>query len=78
MQHRSTSSWQAYYKRVYRESTSALKAHFTGLDGQFSPPPPGSCIPTLQNEMTVHHSFDFAQQVIIHYLITHVQHLATI
>ena len=32
-------------------------------DGNFKQPSTGSCIPTLQNEMTVHYSFDFAQQV---------------
>ena len=52
---------RAYYKKVCKDSTSALKSCFTA-DGNFLPPPPGSCCP-LQNEMTVHYSFDFAHQV---------------
>ena len=57
------SAERAYYKDACKASTTALKACFTGPDGNFTPPSTGSCIPTLQNEMTVHYSFDFAQQV---------------
>ena len=54
---------RAYYKTVCKQSAMALKSVFTDASGHFIVPPPGSCIPGLQHDITVHYSFDFAQQV---------------
>ena len=54
---------QVYYKDACKASTTVLKACFTGPDGNFKPPSTVACIQPLQSEMTVHYSFDFAQQV---------------
>ena len=39
-----------------------MKEHFT-KDGNFSPPSPHCSLAPLSNNITVHYSFDFAQQV---------------
>ena len=60
----------AYYKTVCKHSAiMTLKSVFTDASGHslyhllFIVPPPGSCIPGLQHDITVHCSFDFAQHV---------------
>ena len=53
---------RSYFRTVVKQSKDAVKAHFT-IDGSFSPPPPQSHILPLANSITVHYSFDFAQQV---------------
>jgi len=52
-----------YYKEVRKKSATALKTHFAGPNNSFSSPPSDCHIPPLQNDITVHYSFDFAPHV---------------
>jgi len=52
-----------YYKEVCKKSATALKTYFAGPNDSLSPPQPDCHIPHLQNDITVHYSFDFAKQV---------------
>ena len=56
---------RAHYKSVCDECKESIRAHFV-VDGQFTPPAPSSHTPANTNDITVHYSFDYAQQV--HYL----------
>ena len=60
---------RTYYKTVCKQSAMVLKLVFTDASGHFIVPPPGSCIPGLQHDITVHYSFDFAQQVMTNCLL---------
>ena len=44
-------------------SARSVRSHFITEDGEFSPPPLSSSIPHNSKEITVHYSFDYAQQV---------------
>ena len=48
------------YSSACKDSKSDLIALFT--NGTFQPPPPGSRVPPLSHDTTVHYSFDMAQQ----------------
>ena len=50
------------FRCVVKDSTDAVKEFFTTND-VFTPPPIHCCLPPLTNNITVHYSFDFAQQV---------------
>ena len=53
---------RSLYKEVLDESKRQTQAHFL-LEGKFTPPPPHAMIVPASNNITVHYSFDFAQQV---------------
>ena len=55
---------RSHYKSICEECKESVRAHFV-IDGKFAPPPPSSRIPCNSNNIKVHYSFDFAQQ--IHY-----------
>ena len=50
------------YKKEVKRSRKDVHAHF-GQDGVFVPPTPNGVIAPATNHITVHYSFDFAQQV---------------
>ena len=50
------------YKNEVERSRKNVHAHF-GQDGVFVPPTPNGVIAPATNHITVHYSFDFAQQV---------------
>ena len=53
---------RSLYRDACKSSREALKAAFTEGD-LFQPPPPLSYSPPKSHQMTVHYSFDMAQQV---------------
>ena len=53
---------RSLYKEALDESRRQTQAHFL-LEGRFAPPPPRSMIAPATNNIMVHYSFDFAQQV---------------
>ena len=53
---------RSLYKEALDESKRQTQAHFL-LEGKFTPPPPHAMIAPASNNITVHYSFDFAQQV---------------
>lgn len=55
---------RSFYKTLCKTSTSTLKTHF-GEDLQ-QLPPPGAMVPVNTHKITVHYSFDMAQQVKIY------------
>ena len=55
---------RSFFRTAVHESKVAVKSTFT-VNGVFSPPPPQSVTRPLSHSITVHYSFDFAQQ--IHY-----------
>ena len=57
-------SERSLYKSLCKTSTSTLKTHF-GEDLQ-QLPPPGSMVPVNTHNITLHYSFDMAQQVKIY------------
>ena len=57
-----TTKERSYYRSQCKESKRVVHETFTKND-QFLPPPPYSSLPPLQNDITVHFSFDMAQQV---------------
>ena len=50
------------YRNACKSSREALKDAFTSED-LFQPPPPSSYSPPKSQPITVHYSFDMAQQV---------------
>ena len=50
------------YREVCKSSRDTLKATYS-TDGVLQPPPPRSAIPPCSEQMTMHYSFDMAQQV---------------
>ena len=57
-------SARAHYRTLCKESKATLREVFT--QDKFNPPPPHSSLPPLSNPITVHYSFDMAQQVLVH------------
>jgi len=55
---------RSHYRTLCKDSKSILKETFT-QEGTFNPPPPHSSLPPLSNPITVHYSFDMAQQVCV-------------
>ena len=53
---------RAQYKAICEECKESVKAHFV-INGEFTPPPPCSDTPCNSNDIKVHYSFDYAQQV---------------
>ena len=53
---------RAQYKAVCEECKESVQAHFV-TNGEFTPPPPWSRTPCNSNNIKVHYSFDYAQQV---------------
>ena len=53
---------RSYYKTLCDTCRVEVKQHFT-VDGQFQAPPLFSRIPPNSNDIQVHYSFDYAQQV---------------
>ena len=53
---------RSLYKQALDESKRQTQAHFL-LEGKFTPPPPHAMIAPASNDILVHYSFDFAQQV---------------
>lgn len=53
---------RANYKSTCESCKESVRSHFT-IDGKFSPPPPLSRTPPNSNKISVHYSFDYAQQV---------------
>ena len=49
------------YRSACKDSKSELIALFTS-NGTFQPPPPGSVVPPLCHDITVHYGFHMAQQ----------------
>ena len=54
---------RSYYRNICEESKENIQQLFTSA-GEFQPPAPGTMIPPLQNNTTIHYSFDMAQQVL--------------
>lgn len=52
----------AHYKSTCEDCKKKILAYFTTGD-IFTPPPPYACIPCNSNNIKVHYSFDYAQQV---------------
>ena len=55
------------YRSACKDSKSELITLFT--NGTFRPPPPGSAVPPLSHDTTVHYSFDMAQQASYYHCI---------
>ena len=53
---------RAQYKATCEECKESVRAHFV-TNGEFTPPPPCSRTPFNTNDIKVHYSFDYAQQV---------------
>lgn len=53
---------RSFYKTTCDECKASVKSHFT-IDGKFQPPSLSSNIPVNSNDIKVHYSFDYAQQV---------------
>ena len=53
---------RTYYKSTCEECKKSVHAHFL-TNGEFTPPPPSSCILCNSRDIKVHCSFDYAQQV---------------
>ena len=53
---------RSFYKTTCDECKESVMSHFT-VDDQFQPPPMSSNIPANSNNIKVHYSFDYAQQV---------------
>ena len=53
---------RSHFRCVVKSSKETVLKHFTS-NNTFDPPAPNSCLPPLSNDITVHYSFDFAQQV---------------
>ena len=53
---------RSLYREALDESRRQTQAHFL-LEGKFTPPPPHGMIAPASNNIMVHYSFDFAQQV---------------
>ena len=53
---------RSYFRTVVKTSKDEVKEHFT-ISGCFTPPSPHCCLPPSSLDVTVHYSFDFAQQV---------------
>lgn len=49
-------------REFYKDCKESIQAHFLS-DGKFAPPLPDACIPCNSNDIKVHYSFDYAQQV---------------
>ena len=58
---------RSMYRSACKESKSNLIALFK--NGTFNPPPPGSAVPPLCHDTTVHYSFDMAQQASYYHCI---------
>ena len=52
---------RSYYRSACKQGRSDLEALFSS-NGSFQPPPPASALRPLCNDITVHFSFDMAQQ----------------
>ena len=55
---------RSYYRSVVQKSKEDVKKAYSQT-GEFIPPSPSSCLMPNSNDLTVHYSFDFAQQ--LHY-----------
>ena len=53
---------RSLYKEALDKSKRQTQAHFLS-EGKFTPPPPHAMIAPASNDILVHYSFDFAQQV---------------
>ena len=53
---------RAHYRDAIDSAKKALQATFT-IDGQLCVPPVHACLPTSSHDITMHFSFDMAQQV---------------
>ena len=53
---------RSYYRSLVHTSKTDVKDYFSE-EGVFMPPAPNCRLPSNSNEITVHYSFDFAQQV---------------
>ena len=53
---------RSFYKSICDECKESIRAHFV-TNGEFSPPPLAASIPLNSNDIKVHYSFDYAQQV---------------
>lgn len=53
---------RSFYKTTCDECRDSVRAHFT-VDGRFQPPSLSSKIPANSNNIKVHYSFDYVQQV---------------
>ena len=51
------------YSAALEDSKRQVRGTFKSSDGSFSPPSLNCKIPAASNNITVHYSFDFAQQV---------------
>ena len=54
---------RSYYRNICEESKKNIQQLFTSA-GEFQPPVPGTIIPPLHNNTTIHYCFDMAQQVL--------------
>ena len=53
---------RSFYKTMCDENKRYIKEYFTSND-EFEPPPPNSQLPANSNDIVVHYSFDYAQQI---------------
>ena len=60
------------YRTICKTTRQNLKDHYE-VDGTLQPPAPGSMVPAMNTEITMHYSFDMAQQVKM-YTITYINH----
>lgn len=51
------------YREVCKTSRETLKTTYSSADGVLHPPPPRCTVPPCSVQMTMHYSFDMAQQV---------------
>lgn len=51
------------YRTICQTTKDEIHAHFALANGNFAPPPPNSALTSNSNRITVHYSFDMAQQV---------------
>jgi hypothetical protein len=51
-----------FHKSICKECKESVQGHFLS-DDEFAPPLPDACIPCNSNDIKVHYSFDYAQQV---------------
>ena len=60
---RVVTSERSYYKTTCDQCKQKIVQFFTDADGVFHPPPLGSQTPANSRDISVHYSFDYAQQV---------------
>jgi len=67
---------RSLYRSVCKSSRETLKSVFSEAD-LFQPPSPSSYQQPMSHEMTVHYSFDMAQQVQNHAVCTSIKFFVT-